>query len=63
MGQVMRYFYKALYRRRGEDMTLWVVRFGDARSQMAEEYCVFAPGISGWWLIAKTGLGDGQFTM
>lgn len=44
-------------------MNSWVVRFGDARSQLAEEDCTLLAGASGCWLIEKSGLSDGQITM
>lgn len=44
-------------------MNSWVVRLGDARSQLAEEDSALSPGVSGWWLIEKSGLNESQLTM
>lgn len=44
-------------------MNGWVVRFGDARAQFAEEDCALLVGASGWWRIEKTGLSESQLTI
>ena len=62
-GQVMNYFYKQLHRRAGEDLNAWMIRFGEARSQLDEEDVALPPRTAGWWLIEKTGLTDTQKSM
>ena len=62
-GQVMTYFYKQLHRRAGEDLNAWMIRFGEARSQLDEEDVALPARTAGWWLIEKTGLNDAQKSM
>eukprot|EP00959_Pyramimonas_sp_CCMP1952_P111732 2336990-Pyramimonas_sp.AAC.1 len=62
-GQVMNYFYKQLHRRAGEDLNSWMIRFGEARSQLDEEDVALPARTAGWWLIEKTGLSETQKSM
>ena len=62
-GQVLNYFYKQLHRRAGEDLNAWMIRFGEARSQLDEEDVGLPARTAGWWLIEKTGLNDTQKSM
>ena len=42
----MRYFYKRLHRRNGEEVNAWVVRFADAKRQLEEEQVELPSGMS-----------------
>ena len=62
-GQGMTYSYKQLHRRPGEDLNAWMIRFGEARSQLDEEDVALPARTAGWLLIENAGLTYAQKSM